>query len=309
MRKVIGIGEAILDIIFENEQPKRSVAGGSVLNAIISLSRLGVPVTFISEAGDDRVGDMVCRFMAENGVVTHYIDRFEGHKSPVSLAFLGADKNAEYIFHTDYPEKRLRMPFPEIHEDDIFLFGSFYALNPVYRERFVEFLDEAKMRKALLYYDPNFRSSHDSDHPVLRRTVSENCEYATIVRGSHEDFNNLYNMTEMDKVYAEIVKQRCPYFLTTHGAAGVNLYTDSINAHFDACRITPVSTIGAGDNFNAGIVYGLIKYDIRSGDLPYLSQEDWGNVIRCGIELSSEVCLSYSNYISQEFAAHYRNKH
>lgn len=309
MRKVIGIGEAILDIIFENEQPQRSVVGGSVLNAMVSLSRLGVPVTFISEVGDDRVGDLICRFMAENGVVTDFIDRFKGRKSPVSLAFLGANKNAEYIFHTDYPEERLRMPFPEIHEDDIFLFGSFYALNPVYRERFVEFLKEAKKRKALLYYDPNFRSSHDSNHLMLRRAISENYTYATIVRGSDEDFYNLYHVTEMDRVYEEeIRKEDCRYFLTTHGADGVNLYTDAIHTHFDSHKITPVSTIGAGDNFNAGIVYGLIKYEIRSRDLPNLSQTAWEKVIRCGIDFSSEVCRSYSNYITPEFAAHYRNK-
>ena len=166
MRRVIGIGEAILDIIFENEQPERSVVGGSVLNAIVSLSRLSIPALFISEVGDDRVGNTVCHFLAENGVDTRYIDRFEGHKSPVSLAFLGADKNAEYIFHTDYPEERLRMSFPEINEDDIFMFGSFYALNPVYRKRFVEFLEEAKMRKAFLYSDPHFHSSPDSHSQV-----------------------------------------------------------------------------------------------------------------------------------------------
>jgi fructokinase len=307
MRKVIGIGEAILDIIFDNEQPVRSVVGGSVLNAMVSLSRLGVPATFISEVGDDRIGDIICRFMAENGIVTHYIDRFEGRKSPVSLAFLGADKNAEYIFHTDYPAERLRMPFPEIQEDDIFMFGSFYALNPMYRGRFIEFLEEAKRCKAFIYYDPNFRSSHDSNHPMLRRAVSENCEYATIVRGSHEDFYNLYGKTEMDEVYADVMKQHCHYFMTTHGTGGVNLYTDGINAHFDSRKITPVSTIGAGDNFNAGLVYGLIRYDIRTRDLPNLSEAAWRKVIQCGIDLSSEVCQSYSNYISPEFAVNYKN--
>ncbi|MDR1223358.1 MAG: carbohydrate kinase [Tannerella sp.] len=308
MRKVVGIGEAILDIIFENEQPKRSVVGGSVLNAMVSLSRLGVPVTFISEVGDDRVGDMICHLLAENGVDTHYIDRFEGRKSPVSLAFLGTDKSAEYIFHTDYPEERLCMPFPDIQEDDIFMFGSFYALNPVYRKRFVAFLEEAKRRKALLYYDPNFRSSHDSSHPALRRAVSENCEYATIVRGSREDFFNLYHKTEMDEVYAKIMKPHCRYFLTTQGADGVNFYTESIRAHFDSQKITPVSTIGAGDNFNAGIAYGLIKYGIRVCDLPCLSKAEWEKVIWCGMDLSSEVCRSYSNYISPEYAVNYKNK-
>ena len=49
MRKVIGIGETILDIIFRNEQPSAAVPGGSVFNGIVSLSRTGVPVCFISE--------------------------------------------------------------------------------------------------------------------------------------------------------------------------------------------------------------------------------------------------------------------
>ena len=53
MRKVIGIGETILDIIFRDEQPSAAVPGGSVFNGIVSLSRTGVPVCFISETGND----------------------------------------------------------------------------------------------------------------------------------------------------------------------------------------------------------------------------------------------------------------
>ena len=49
MRKVIGIGETILDILFKDSQPMAAVPGGSVFNGIISLGRLGVNVTFISE--------------------------------------------------------------------------------------------------------------------------------------------------------------------------------------------------------------------------------------------------------------------
>jgi fructokinase len=308
MRKVVGIGEIILDIIFEGEQPKRSVVGGSVLNGMVSLSRLGVPVTFIGEVGDDRVGDTVCRFMSDNGINTDYIDRFEGRKSPVSLAFLDDDKNAEYIFHTDYPEKRLKMPVPVINENDIFVFGSFYALNPLYRERFAEFLKEARKCRALIYYDPNFRASHKSDRDLSHRFVSENCEYATIVRGSDEDFHNLYEKTDMDDVYSEIVRRHCSCFITTHGANGVTLYTNDIKTHFDSIKITPVSTIGAGDNFNAGIIYGLVKYDIGYRDIPKLNKEDWAKVIQCGIDFSTEVCCSYSNYISPEFAAIYALK-
>lgn len=50
MRKIIGIGETILDIIFRNNQPSHAVPGGSTFNTLISLGRLGVPATFISES-------------------------------------------------------------------------------------------------------------------------------------------------------------------------------------------------------------------------------------------------------------------
>ena len=36
MRKVIGIGETILDIIFRGDQPSAAVPGGSVFNGIVS---------------------------------------------------------------------------------------------------------------------------------------------------------------------------------------------------------------------------------------------------------------------------------
>jgi len=306
MRKVIGIGETILDIIFENEHPRRAVVGGSVLNGMVSLSRLGVPVMFISEVGSDRVGDMVFDFMHENEMTTNYVERLHERKSPVSLAFLGEDKNAEYIFHTDYPEKRLNMPFPEINEDDIFVFGSFFALNPLIRSRFLEFLREAKRCKALIYYDPNFRASHKSEVSLLRNAVAENCGYATIVRGSDEDFYNLYDSTKVNEIYSELIRQYCDCFITTHGADGVNLFTDCVRAHFDSKKITPVSTIGAGDNFNAGVVYGLIKYNVGYRDVAELSEGDWSKIIQCGIDLSSEVCCSYSNYVSPEFAQKYK---
>ena len=74
MRKVIGIGETILDIIFHNGQPTTAVPGGSVFNCIVSLARAGVPVNFISETGNDQVGKNILQFMKENKVGTEYIN-------------------------------------------------------------------------------------------------------------------------------------------------------------------------------------------------------------------------------------------
>ena len=305
MRKVFGIGETILDIVFRNDQPQKAVPGGSVFNGLISLGRLKVPVSFISELGNDRVGDMIRDFMEDNHITTEFVDRFPDGKSPISLAFLDDDKNANYIFYKDYPAQRLEVPLPKIEKDDIFVFGSYYSLNPVLRTRMVEFLQYAQERKAIIYYDPNFRKAHAHEAIRLMPTVLENLEFADIVRGSDEDFQNLYGKSDAQEVYKEHIQFYCDRFLTTHGANGVNLHTRNFTRHFDSPQIQPLSTIGAGDNFNAGIIYGLLKYDVRHADLPSLDQDTWGKIIRCGMDLASEVCQSYDNYISKEFAAKY----
>lgn len=305
MRKVIGIGETILDIIFKNNQPQKAVPGGSVFNGLVSLGRLGVPVSFISEIGNDRVGDIISDFMAENHISTDFVDRFPDGKSPISLAFLDDNNNANYVFYKDYPNQRLEVALPSINEDDIFIFGSYYSLNPALRERMVEFLEYAREKKAIIYYDPNFRKAHAHDAIRLTPTVLENLEFADIVRGSDEDFVNLYGKTDPQKVYTDHIKFYCNRFISTHGADGVNLYTSQFTRHFDSPAIQPLSTIGAGDNFNAGIIYGLLQQDVRYKDLPTLSQEKWSTIIQCGMDFASEVCMSYSNYISKEFADTY----
>ena len=292
MRKVFSIRETILDIIFRNDQPQKAVPGGSVFNGLISLGRLNVPVSFISELGNDRVGDMIRDFMEDNHITTEFVDRFPDGKSPISLAFLDDDKNANYIFYKDYPAQRLEVPLPKIEKDDIFVFGSYYSLNPVLRTRMVEFLQYAQERKAIIYYDPNFRKAHAHEAIRLMPTVLENLEFADIVRGSDEDFQNLYGKSDAQEVYKEHIQFYCDRFLTTHGANGVNLHTRNFTRHFDSPQIQPLSTIGAGDNFNAGIIYGLLKYDVRHADLPSLDQDTWGKIIRCGMDLASEVCQS-----------------
>lgn len=305
MRKIIGIGETILDIIFKAGQPHKAVPGGSVFNGLVSLGRLGVPVSFVSELGNDPVGELIHAFMQDNHIGTQFIDRFRDGKSPVSLAFLDEQNNASYSFYKDYPPDRLDVPMPSINRDDILIFGSYYALNPALRERIVEILQYAKERKAIIYYDPNFRKAHAHEAIRLAPTLLENLEYADIVRGSDEDFVNLFGKSDTQRVYQEHIRFYCDRFISTHAARGVYLFTHQLNEHFDVPQIEPVSTIGAGDNFNAGILYGLLKYEVGYDDLPTLSQETWTKIIRCGIDLAAEVCSSYDNYISREFAARY----
>nr|WP_320036997.1 carbohydrate kinase [uncultured Bacteroides sp.] len=306
MRKVIGIGETILDIIFQNEQPSAAVPGGSVFNGIISLGRMNVDVCFISEIGNDKVGNIIKRFMEENNVKTDHINIFPDGKSPVSLAFLNENNDAEYLFYKDYPKQRLDIAFPTINEDDILIFGSFYALNPVLRDKMTELLDYAKERKAIIYYDPNFRSTHKYEAMKLAPAIIENLEYADIVRGSDEDFINMYNLNDIDKIYKNKIQFYCPIFLCTEGNKSISLRSKQVSKEYTVEPIDAVSTIGAGDNFNAGIIYGILKYGISYHELSNLSETMWDKIIQCGKDFSAEVCKSFSNSISKDFAEKYQ---
>lgn len=201
MRKVIGIGETVLDIIFKNDQPIGAVPGGSVFNGIISLGRAGINTTFISEAGNDRVGRNIIGFLNDNGVNADNINVYPNSKSPISLAFLNDSNDAEYVFYKDHPHDRLDFAYPEIERDDVVMFGSYYAVNPVIRPQVVGFLEYARSRGAILYYDVNFRASHRNEVMKLTPNILENLEYADIVRGSREDFEVMFRKTDPDTVY------------------------------------------------------------------------------------------------------------
>lgn len=306
MRKVIGIGETILDVIFENNQPSAAVPGGSVFNGIVSLGRMGVDVRFISETGNDRVGSTILRFMEENNIPTDHVNVFPDGKSPVSLAFLNEKNDAEYIFYKEYPKQRLDVIYPQINEDDIVIFGSFYALNPVLRDKMTELLELARERKAIVYYDPNFRSTHKDQAMKLTPIIIENLEYADIVRGSNEDFLYMYGMEDVNKIYKDKIKFYCPNFIYTSGDGCISLRSNRLSKEYTVAPIETVSTIGAGDNFNAGIIFGMLKYGVRYRDLSNIDEETWDKVIQCGKDFSAEVCCSLNNSISKEFAAKYR---
>lgn len=306
MRKVIGIGETILDILFRDGQPQAAVPGGSVYNAVISLGRMEQNVTFISETGNDRVGEMILANMRENGVDTANVNVFPEGKSPVSLAFLNERNDAEYIFYKDYPRQRLEVNMPEISSDDIIMIGSYFAITPVLRDKVKELLDRARDAGAIIYYDVNFRNTHANEAIKLMPTIIENFEYADILRGSTEDFQNMFRQPDADKVYSNHVGFYCSNFICTDADGDVRLRTKHVCKDYPVTPLKAVSTIGAGDNFNAGVVYGLLKYRVRRADLAELTEADWDAIIRCGMDFSADVCKSVSNSVSKEFAESYR---
>jgi len=305
MRKIIGIGETILDILFSNNQPTVAIPGGSTFNTMVTLGRLNVPAYLVSETGDDKVGRLIRSFMVENHMNADHLDLNPDMKSAIALAFLNDQSDAEYVFYKDHPRTRFDNMFPKIEPDDIVIFGSYYALNPVMRPRMLDFLEMAKNSGAIIYYDVNFRQSHANEVVRLSTSFIENYEYADIIRGSEDDFRILYKMTDPQSIYTDKIRFYSPTFIFTAADKGVNVWSEQVNKHYPAKPIKPISTVGAGDNFNAGILFGLLSLRIRRSDLSTLKERDWDAIIEYGLTFAAEVCQSYDNYLSKEFAAAY----
>ena len=303
MRKVIGIGETVLDIIFKDDEPVSAVPGGSVFNALISLGRAGVKAALISETGNDHIGKKIIRFMESNGIDSSNVNVYAESKSPLSLAFLNEKNDAEYIFYKDHPHDQLDFIYPDIQPDDIVMFGSFYAINPVIRPQVAGLLEYAKNHGAILYYDVNFRASHSNEVMKITPNLLDNLEMADVVRGSNEDFSILFKHHDADSVYRTDISFYCHNFIYTQGSEPVEVRAEGgINCQYPVGNTQTVSTIGAGDNFNAGFVYGLIKYGITKDDIQRgLTREQWDKLVECAQMFSCECCKSLNNYISKEF--------
>jgi len=272
-----------------------------VFNCAISLSRCGIPVIFISELGNDNVGKTMSDFMKDNRLNTNYIYTFPDGVSPVSIAFLDEKGNAEYQFFTDYPEKRLQIEFPEIAKDDLLIVGSYFAVNPTLRPKIAELLQKASENKAIIYYDVNFRKSHSGEREILTPFFIENFKYADIIRCSNEDLENLFPDADPEMAYNSHIKPYCDIFILTRGEKSVTLNTPNLKKDYQVDKVKSISTIGAGDNFNAGIIYGIMKENIALGELKSLPETTWDKLINYGKRFAREVCTTTDNYVRKGF--------
>jgi fructokinase len=301
MRKVIGIGETILDVIFRNNAPEKAVPGGSVFNGMVSLGRCGVPALFIGELGDDRVGRLIKDFMIENRISPEYIHCREGCQSPVAIAFADDRQDVSWQFYRDFPEKRPQFRLPEIQPDDILLIGSYYAVDPALRKEIRRLIAYADRQKAIIYYDINFRKPHARERLQLMPAFIENFRYATIVRCSSEDLKTLFPSETVTEIYNAHIAPYCRNLIVTQGEKDILLKTGAFEKQYPVERITPVSAIGAGDNFNAGVIFAMMRDKILRQGFEDLPEKRWDGLIETGKRFATAVCRLMENYVPKEF--------
>ncbi|MBP5241017.1 MAG: carbohydrate kinase, partial [Bacteroidales bacterium] len=242
------------------------------------------------------VGDLICNFLQENGVSPEYVCRHQNVQSHISLAFLDEHKDAQYVFYKDHASVSLDGKLPEMSQDDVVLFGSFFAINPAIRPVVGDLLRKAREAGAWLYYDINFRKNHIADLPEVMPNIEENMQLADVVRGSMEDFEYLFGLNAGEAIY-ERVSRYCRTLILTDGARQIRVYTPEGCETYPVQPIETVSTVGAGDNFNAGYIYAKM-----------LGMDDQAQRIAMAQRWSQDVCRQLGNNISDELVSTLKNE-
>ena len=298
---IYAIGETVMDILFKEDKPIDAVPGGSAFNSVISIGRVGVPCAFIGYTGKDHVGDLTVDFLKANGVDVRYFEQKDKVKSCISLAFLDELGDAHYVFYKDTPVSNSLLDRKlEFLPGDALLLGSYYAVSAGTRNQIKGVLDAAVAAGATVYYDLNFRSSHKDELPELMPAILDNFRRATVVRGAADDFEVMWGERDARKIYKEHIARYCRIFICTSGAGRITVCTPDDAWDFDVQQVADVvSTVGAGDNFNAGFLCALSRRQMSLAGS--IEKVDMAPLIESGVRFASAVCRSTENCVPVSF--------
>jgi fructokinase len=158
-------------------------------------------------------------------------------------------------------------------------------------------LTTAKKAGALICYDPNIRS-HDLSKPEIKNALIENIAFADIVKASDEDMKTIFGALSPTEHFQEIKKiNPNAVFVLTLGAEGVVGFTKDCTIELPAKEVNVVSTIGAGDAFNAGMVFFLEKSGFTDVRNSVLEEDNFREMLHSGLNYSAEVCSTLENYV------------
>lgn len=273
---VICFGEALWDVL----SSMRSV-GGAPLNVAYHLKKLGVRAWPMSGVGNDLLGEELKSQIEEWGLPSDLICSVADRETGRSLVtVLEGEPNFEVLKDVawDYIDMPENWPV-ECQPAEALVFGSLAQRSA--RNRAVLDAMFVAMPNALKVLDVNLRDAFEDYEQIWALARS-----ADLVKLNDEEMQALMQTTATRANAEDCARsfQReagCETVCMTMGAQGAGLLRCDEWHWVDAVPVKVRDTVGAGDSFLAGLIYGLL-----------ITQEDATATLRRSATLASFVASS-----------------
>jgi 2-dehydro-3-deoxygluconokinase len=271
MLDVITIGDGMITFNPSTTGPLRFVhsferkIGGAELNFAIGCARLGLKTGWISCLGNDEFGRYFLNYMRGEGIDTSEVRLVDGY--PTSLNFkeiMGDGSGRTFYYRKDSPT--LTMLPEELNEDYfkkaklLHITGVFSAIAPKNVDIIHKALEIAKKYGLLISFDPNIRLKLWSEEQA-RQTLISFLPYVDIVLTGEEEAQILFGVTTPEEMIDSFKAFGAKYIVIKRGEKGsIGAYQGEkiVAEPYQPRKV--VDTVGAGDGFDAGFIYGILNH-------------------------------------------------
>jgi fructokinase len=259
---LLSCGDALIDFLPVKAADGRDafmpVVGGSCLNVAIGIGRLGAPAGFVGGVSTDLFGAMIADHAAASHVELRYATR---SARQTKLAFVRTvDGEPNYTFYDEGTASRNwsyrpgSLPFGEI---EAVHFGSTTLVDRKAAVETMRLVEEAH-GATTLSFDPNCRPMLVHDKAEYVERMNEFARRAGIVRLSDSDFAFLYGGHDYATCAEALFAAGTQLFIVTRGIRGAQAWHKRAGAiEVETPQVEVVDTIGAGDSFQAGLLFAL----------------------------------------------------
>jgi len=261
--KVAVFGEALFDMIEQENGDYRPFIGGSPYNVARSFSRQGVDCTYLSPISTDVFGEKIFTSVQEEGINLPANNRSDNATS-LALVYKDEQGNPDYrlyrkaVADLDISANELLAILPQ--DLDLFHTGSL-ALVPEMLEVLIPVITKLKARGVKISIDVNVRKGVESDQKKYVAAIEEFIALADIVKVSDEDLL-LMDLSGEPELHVQSMLETMPdgMVVLTLGEGGAHFITETLNIQQDIFKAESFAdTVGAGDTFFSAMLAQLLR--------------------------------------------------
>jgi len=262
---VVGFGSLCVDFIFKvDEYPKRGSSnlsrasaidcGGTIGNFLVGCSRLGLRCGVIGVVGGDHYGRMIVERLASSGIDTSMLTVDE--KGPTAKVVCVVDRRGERTFIVD-PGVQAHVGLPEGAREYATKCRAFHTdCLDVNHASFL--LREAKLHGVMTSADIGLLAEHTL-RGIGESWVSDVVKWCDVVFVSEVNAKKLFPRLGSLNALDRILGQGADVAVMTLGKRGCIIADGNKVVRVRAFEVEVVDTTGAGDAFEAGFIFSLLR--------------------------------------------------